>query len=600
MLPRLTLPLRAVFAATLLCSPLAQADAPESGYARLLIQPRVGTSASEFHQVLRRQRITPERTIRGIGVAVTRVPEHAADSIRAALANNPHIQFVEVDRALELNGTSANDTYYPHAWHLATVEAPLAWDYGFGDGITVAVLDTGVNDVHADLSGKVLSGWNSANNSGDTSDINGHGTSVAGVIGAVSNNGTGVASVAWNAMLLPVRVSNSTDGVAYISDIAEGLVWAADQGADVSNISYNVTGSTTLNSAAKYMHDKGGVVVVAAGNSGSEYKYADSPYVISVSATNSADSRTSWSSYGEYVDVSSPGAGIYTTTKDGGYGKVSGTSFASPLTAGIVALMKAANSTLSPLELEQALESSAVDLGAAGYDIHYGHGRVDAAAAVQAALNTTLSDTIDAINDTTSDATPPSVTITSPAGGAGVYDTLAVDVDAADDTAVDRVVFLVNGTVIGTDTSAPFGFSWDTTSVDDGSVTLTARAWDVAGNPSAHKIQVDVGNTGSLSDTTPPSVTFITPGHGASVSGTVAMGVDAVDDIAMDRVVFVVNGTVVGTDTSAPFDFSWDSTSVADGIVTLNARAWDAAGNHSAHKIRVEVSNNNGGGHPWK
>lgn len=596
MFPKLTHFLRAAIAATLFCSPLVQADAPEPGFARLLIQPRVGTSASEFHQLLHNHQIVRERTIRGIGVAVATVPAHAADRIRAALATTPHIQFVEVDRPLELSETNADDPYYSDAWHLATVEGPLAWDYSFGDGITVAVLDTGVNDTHEDLAGKVLSGWNSANNSGDTSDINGHGTNVSGVIGAVSNNSTGVTSIAWNSMILPVRVTDSSDGAAYISDIADGLVWAADQGADVGNISYNVTGSTTLNNAAKYMHDKGGVVVVAAGNSGSEYNYADSPYVISVSATNSSDSLTSWSSYGEYVDVSAPGAGIYTTKKGGGYGKVSGTSFSSPLTAGIVGLMKAANSTLTATELEQALESSAVDLGASGYDIYYGHGRVDAAAAVQAAMNMTTSDT-----------TSPSVEITSPADGATVSDTVAVDVSASDDTAVDRVEFLVNATAVATDSSAPFAFSWDSTSIDNGSASLTAKAFDSAGNSAAHQIQVEVSNTTSGGDTVAPEVLIRNPSDGETVSGNVKIQVSASDDTELSRIDLSIDGSITCTSSTSPLECNWNTRKVSSGQHTLEARAVDSSDNAATHTITVEVAsggndndNGKGGGPSWK
>lgn len=486
-------PLRTALAATLLCSPLAQADAPEPGSVRLLIQPRASTSPDKFHQVMHRHQLVQERTIRGIGVAVTKVPEHAAERIRSALARNPHIRFVEADRPLELSETHANDAYYSDAWHLTKVGAPLAWDRSFGNGVTVALLDTGVNASHADLSGKVLSGWNSANNSGDTSDVNGHGTSVAGVVGAASNNGIGVTSITWNSMILPVRVTNSADGSAYISDIAEGLIWAADQGADVSNISYPVTGSSTLDNAAKYMQDKGGVVVVAAGNSGSQNNHADSPYVISVAATDSSDNTTSWASYGRYVDVSAPGEGIYTTRKGGGYGRGSGTSFASPLTAGIVALMKAANGSLTPLELERALERSAVDLGAAGYDIHYGHGRVDAAAAIRAVTNNMTASV--STNTTTSETTAPRVNIASPDDGANVSGIVAIDPKADDDTAVERIVLLVNGRRVETDASAPFSFNWDSKAVRNGTVYLTVRAFDTYGNAKTDKIQVDVNNT---------------------------------------------------------------------------------------------------------
>ena len=127
-----------------------------------------------------------------------------------------------------------------------------------------------------------------------------------------------------------------------------------------------MTGSSSVASAAQYLRGKGGLTVVAAGNSSTNPGYADSPYIISVSATDSSDNKASWSNYGAYVDVAAPGVGIWTTTNGGGYGAVSGTSFSSPMTAGVVALMMAANPGLSPADLESALKSSADDLGAAG------------------------------------------------------------------------------------------------------------------------------------------------------------------------------------------------------------------------------------------
>ena len=139
----------------------------------------------------------------------------------------------------------------------------------------VAVLDTGVDGTHPDLAGKLLPGWNAVDSSNNTADINGHGTAVAGTAAAATNNASGVAGVAWNAAILPVRITNSSDGYAYWSDIARGLSWAANQGADVANISYGVSNSSTIASAAQSMRNKGGLVVVAAGNEGVDPGYAD-------------------------------------------------------------------------------------------------------------------------------------------------------------------------------------------------------------------------------------------------------------------------------------------------------------------------------------
>jgi len=128
------------------------------------------------------------------------------------------------------------------------------------------------------------------------------------VVAAASNNSSGVTSLAWDAKIMPVRISDPA-GWAYISTIANGLTWAADHGAKVANISFAVSGSYTVQNAAQYMQSKGGSVVVAAGNSGALENVAANSSIITVSATNSSDARTSWSSYGDYVDVSAPGEG---------------------------------------------------------------------------------------------------------------------------------------------------------------------------------------------------------------------------------------------------------------------------------------------------
>lgn len=577
------------------CSHAAQAAAPEPGFARLLVQPRAGTPPATLHRLLREQSADMERMMNGIGVAVTRVPEHALDRVKTALARNPHIQFVEVDRPLALAATAADDTYYSDAWHLDAVSAPQAWDYSFGDGVKVAVLDTGVNAAHEDLKGKVMSGWNTADNSGDYSDINGHGTRVAGVIGAVSNNSTGVTSIAWNAMILPVRVTNSGDGAAYVSDIAEGLIWAADQGADIANISYGVTHSTTLNNAAGYLRERGGLVVAAAGNNGADPGYEDSPYFINVSATNSADSITSWSSYGSHVDVAAPGEGIYSTSREGGYAKVSGTSFASPLTAGILALMKTANPALGPGGLESALKSSAVDLGEAGRDIFYGHGRVDAAAAVLAVLDGSVDRAVD-------DTTPPKIELVSPADGATVSGQVAVDVNASDDTEIAQVVFLIDGDrVAGKDTTAPYGFTWDSTSVGDGRVKLVVRAFDAAGHITGHGIHVNVSNsvgsadTGETQDAINPVVEILEPADGSRVSGTVSIQVKASDNNQLSQIRVAIDGSVVCLANASPLNCSWNTDEAGKGLHMIQATAIDSSSNASSDAVTVEVESGNNG-----
>ncbi|BBH63811.1 hypothetical protein ACTI_04960 [Actinoplanes sp. OR16] len=289
---------------------------------------------------------------------------------------------------------AGSDPLRSQQWGLSKIKAPSAWAKSTGSGVTVAVIDTGVDAKHPDLAGKVLTGYDVLKGvAGGTTDPNGHGTHVAGIIGAATGNGVGVSGVAPDAKILPLRVFDST-GAGYMSDVAEAVVWAADHGAGVINMSI---GSTTklaaLSDAITYARGKGVTVVAAAGNERQDgnpvsYPAADAG-VIAVAATDSADRYAVFSNSGGYVDVAAPGSAIvstYPTALTGGdYVAMSGTSMASPQVAGVAALLEAYQPSLTPYAIEQILKSSAVDLGKAGFDNDYGNGRVDAVAALAAA-----------------------------------------------------------------------------------------------------------------------------------------------------------------------------------------------------------------------
>ncbi|QBQ54544.1 S8 family serine peptidase [Nitrosococcus wardiae] len=565
----------------------AQAEPPAKPWApgRLLVQPKAGLPDLELNKIFARAGATSKGRIGPLNVHIVNVPEQAEDAVARALARNPHIKFAEKDWVVELSETIPNDPKYPSAWHLPKIAAPLAWDTAFGDNITVAVLDTGVDDTHPDLFGKVLSGWNTASNNSNTWDIHGHGTKVAGTAAASSNNSQGVASIAWNALIMPLRVTDSSNGWAYWSDIAEALTWAADQGAQVANISYDVTNSSTVSNAAQYFRSLGGIVVVAAGNSGSNPGYSDNPYMISVSATTSSDSKASWSSYGHYVDVSAPGEGIWTTTRGGGYGSVSGTSFASPATAGVVALILSANPFLSPGEIESILESTADDLGSSGWDSFYGYGRINAYSAVIAASETNSIDT-----------QAPSVAILSPSEGATVSGTVAIDVSAEDNAGVTRVDLYANGQFLGSDTTSLYGFSWDSTTVADGSVSLTAYAYDAAGNEGVSStVTVLVDNTPDSSDITPPSVSITEPAEGSTISGTVHITVNASDNTALAAIQLFIDGAMRSATDTSPLSYSWNTRKDTIGFHSISAVAEDRAGNTATTLIIVNVGSDNKG-----
>lgn len=242
----------------------------------------------------------------------------------------------------------------------------------------VAVLDTGVYAGHSDFSGRVLTGYDFINNRPGAADDNGHGTRVAGFIAAEGNNGLAIAGVNWGVQILPVKVLGST-GTGTVANIAKGIIYAADQGADIINMSFGTTAdSAVLRSAIEYAIDKGCILVGASGNSGIgtvEYpaRYSN---VIGVGAYSSATGRASFSNYGTGLDIITFGSGI-TLTKTGSTGAAAGTSFAAPLVAGVLSLMKSVDPSLDNDSALTLVREAAVDYGPAGWDSETGYGYLD-------------------------------------------------------------------------------------------------------------------------------------------------------------------------------------------------------------------------------
>ena len=427
----------------------AEAVAPH-GWAkgRILVMPRAGLSQDALDQIL----AVHGGKAKKVGQSELRIVELPANASEKAiarlLARHPDLKFAEVDQRVAPHFI-ANDPYLGSQWHLPRVGAPAAWDSAQGAGVTVAILDTGVNGSHPDLAGRMVPGWNFHDNNADSADVHGHGTATAGTAAASLSNAVGVSSVAGQAMVMPVRISDPT-GYAYWSTIAQGLTYAADHGARVANISFEVAGSSAVQSSADYMRGKGGLVIVSAGNNGIDENLPQTASMIPVSATDTTDARAGWSSYGAFVAMSAPGTGIYTTTRDGAYGSWNGTSFSSPIVAGVVALMMSADPKLSGAQVENLLHFRCRRLlGAAGRDPVYGHGLLDAAGAVQAAKSALLA----------ADAILPSASIDAPVGYSTVSGSVLVDATGADETpASSASSWRVNGATVAIDTVAPYGF----------------------------------------------------------------------------------------------------------------------------------------------
>ena len=278
-------------------------------------------------------------------------------------------------------------------WGIDRVDAELVWPSGNNaDPVKVAVIDTGISKDHPDLKANIQGGYNAINSTKSWNDDNGHGSHVAGIIGAL-NNTVGVVGVAPLVDLYAVKVLNR-QGSGFLSDVIEGIQWAVANGMKVANMSLgSSSGTQSMHDAVIAAYNAGLTIVAAAGNSGGAVIYpAAYPEVIAVSATDSANNLASFSSRGPEVDLAAPGVSIYSTYKGTGFATLSGTSMASPHVAGAAALVLNtpvgaydldADNVWDPAEVKNKLQDRATDLGAVGFDNLFGWGLVNAFSAVQ-------------------------------------------------------------------------------------------------------------------------------------------------------------------------------------------------------------------------
>lgn len=353
------------------------------------------------------------------------VPQGQEEAEARRLAALPHVLYAEpdylvfaADTALSdttpnnttpnnttPNDTTPNDTLYNrYQWNLRHIRANTGWDRTTGsNSVIIAIVDTGVDLSHPDLIGRIVPGIDTVNNDWEAQDDHGHGTHVASVAAANSNNGAGIAGVNWYARIMPVKALNQ-DGAGSNSQLATGITWAADNGANIINMSLASNSSSTIvRNAVNYAHSRGVLLIAAAGNhyaNGNPTSYpAAYDHVLGVAAVNDSDGHAGYSNSGGYVDVAAPGgdpagsgdsdprhwiAGAYWRGAGVSYALLSGTSQAAPQVAGLAGLLLALNPALTPDQLSQLITSTALDVQSPGWDSFSGHGRIDVAAALAA------------------------------------------------------------------------------------------------------------------------------------------------------------------------------------------------------------------------
>ncbi|SCG40876.1 Ig-like domain-containing protein [Micromonospora siamensis] len=376
----------------------AAADKPEFDPHTVLVKFKSGTSKSAKDRAVSRRSARVAAKVEGTEYVKVRTDGSAQDLL-TTLRKDPAVVKATLDYRRYATTTPNDPAYvYGDQGYLNTVRMADAWSISQGTtSQVIAVLDTGVMTTHEDLLGRVVSGWNAISPGSSWSDNNGHGTEVAGIAGAATNNGIGIAGTAWSSKIMPVKVLDA-DGGGTDSTIAAGINWATAHGAKIINLSLGGTeDNPVLHDAIKAATAKGVLVVAAAGNDGDDTPQypAAYPEVLAVGATDGRGRITDFSSSGDWVDVAAPGFHLTSTawhpahpTENDWYvigdsqGGASGTSFSAPMVAGIAALVRTRNPKMTPAQVLARIKATARDAGPRGIDPYYGAGIVDANNAV--------------------------------------------------------------------------------------------------------------------------------------------------------------------------------------------------------------------------
>lgn len=521
------------------------------GTVRLAVTFAPGADADAVLATVRGDGAKVARRIPQLRVVSVEVPALAATRIATALAHRPGVTDVSPVQAREYAYVPDDTAYATSQPYLATVNAPAAWDVSKGDaGTLIAIVDSGVDVAHPDLAGKVAASHNAVTGTTNVTDTLGHGTFAAGVAAATTDNALGVAGAGFDSRLLAVKVADAQGEIA-TDDEAAGIVWAADNGADVINVS--LSGSTTdatEQAAVAYAIGEGALVVASAGNDGVSAQSYPAAYsgVVAVGATTGT-SRASFSNYGSWVDLGAPGVNIRSTAPTAGstmfsasYDTADGTSFSAPLVAGAAALLRSANPALG-----QAAVAAALTDGTTG-SYGFAHGRIDFAAALAQLAPVTVP------------------ALTAPADAA----TVAGDVTVSATSTADRARFTLS--------NGPSAFA----DVVEGVATTTLETFGVAGAQTV--TAADCGavecatGTDSVAVTVDNGVPTITGPASGSVVSTASFTATATTPGDAGAVRFLVDGANGPLDAAAPFSVSIGTSALSEGAHSLTAVVCNAAG----------------------
>ncbi|MDD5382430.1 MAG: S8 family serine peptidase [Candidatus Margulisbacteria bacterium] len=533
-----------------------------------------------FNKVLE---IRPDRTDLADYYTLEISPESDVEKVAQDYLKDPNVISASPVSIVHAFDTTPNDPYFTanQQYGLVNIQAPKAWDRTTGsNGISVAVLDTGVNYLHDDLQGKVdvANGWNFVDNNSDPMDdhYSAHGTLGSGIIAAATNNNKGIAGLNWQGKILPVKVLNY-NGDGNMDDILAGIEWAVAKNAKVINMSFGqYVPDSDLQQHCLDAYNAGVILVAAAGNGDVDWPTfpAYYPTVVAVAAVTQSDVRATWtgtdpttgrtqaSNFGSWVDVSAPGDNLWSTYKGTNqYAAASGTSFASPMVAGLAALVKSAFPGYTNRQIIDKITSEAdnVDALNPGYEGKLGSGRINAYLAIAGVI----------------------ARVSSPESNDYISGPIDITGSAAGwDFSQYILEVLSGGTVIATletsTTSIEGGHlgSWDTTPYN-GQYTIHLKVTTLSSGSAETSVSVYVDNT-------TPEAAIISPIAGATVEGIVPINGTAKDQYLNKYVL-----EYKGVDAPTIYGTIMDSYNQVD---TGLLGTWETAGLEKRFDIKLTVS----------
>lgn len=518
--------------------PAAAAPTPAEHQVRLVVRTTTRAAGAGVLEAAQRYGGRPAGRVAALRAVAIEVPATAAGALTRRLADRPDVTSVDTARRRWLSEEPADPRFGEQRTYLDAVRATAAWSRSAkgSPDVRIGIVDSGADIAHPDLVGKVVGTYNAVTRSSDVRDQVGHGTGVASVAAAATNNGEGIAAAGYDSTLLVAKVADRT-GRIFTDDLAAGVVWAVDNGADVVNLSLGGPSSDRLErDAVRYAQSRGVLVVAAAGNDGSNLKQfpASLPGVLGVGAT-SADggTRAPFSSFGSWIDVGAPGRDLVVAKAGGGYETVDGTSFAAPIVSGEAALLAAYRPGRTGADLAAAIIG-----GANGTKLGFARGLVDFDASL-----TLL---------------PPASTpvLTLPAGPVSGPLTVSASSSAASVRLElgDQVATVPTQSGTATATFETYGLSGtrQVTATDCSRITQCAESRATG--------SVEIAN---------PAPTLTAPTEGADASAdTLTASADAPADATVG---FLVDGALRAVDSAAPFAATLSTETLADGRHTVGA-----------------------------